>query len=173
MGRSRGVLSTKIHMVCDAQGRPTRFALAGGQAADPPQAIPLLTGIEPAHVIADKGYESNKILAFFRSKGTNAVIPPKSNRKNPREYDRDLYRKRNLIERAFHKLKHWKLKHWRRIATGYDRRSVYFLSALYLVSSVIWGQQLSIRLSSPAYIWLGSSATTWALPSQDAYILTP
>ena len=57
------------------------------------------------------------------------MIPPKANRMNPREYDRELYRERNLIERSFNKL-----KHWRRIATSYDRRSIYFLSALYLVS---------------------------------------
>ena len=50
------------------------------------------------------------------------------------EYDRELYRQRNLIERAFNRL-----KHWRRVATRYDRRSLYFLSVLYLVSSVIWG----------------------------------
>ena len=134
MGRSRGGLSTKIHMVCDARGRPLRFALTGGQAADAPQAIPMLTGIETGWVIADKGYESNRNLAFIRSKGATAVIPPKSNRKEPWEYDKGLYRERNLIERAFNKL-----KHWRRIATRYDRRSIYFLSALYLVSSVIWG----------------------------------
>ena len=66
--------------------------------------------------------------------GSEAVIPPKSNRREPWEYDRELYRQRNLIERAFNKL-----KQWRRIATRYDRRSIYFLSALYLVASVIWG----------------------------------
>ena len=85
-------------------------------------------------MIADKGYESNRILAFIRSTGATAVIPPKSNRKEPWEYNKELYRERNLIERAFNKL-----KHWRRVATRYDRRSIYFLSALYLVSSVIWG----------------------------------
>ena len=111
-----------------------RFALTGGQAADAPQAIPLLRGIETGSVIADKGYESNRILAFIRSEDATAVIPPKSNRRAPWEYDRELYRERNLIERAFNKL-----KHWRRIATRYDRRSLYFLSTLYLVSSVIWG----------------------------------
>ena len=121
-------------MVCDAQGRPMRFALTGGQASDGPQAVPLLTGIEAGAVLADKGYESNRILAFIRSGGAQAVIPPKANRKEPWEYDRELYRQRNLIERAFNKL-----KHWRRIATRYDRRSIYYLSALYLVSSVIWG----------------------------------
>ena len=94
----------------------------------------MLDGIETGSVIADKGYESNKILAHIRSKCATAVIPPKANRRNPWEYDRELYRQRNLIERAFNKL-----KHWRGTAARYDRRSIYFLSALYLVSSVIWG----------------------------------
>ena len=134
LGRSRGGLSTKIHLVSDAPGRPLRFALTGGQGADAPQAILLLTGIETGAVIADKGYESNRVLAFIRDQGAEAVIPPKSNRGDLWEYDRELYRERNLIERAFNKL-----KHWRRIATRYDRRSIYFLSALYLVASVIWG----------------------------------
>ena len=121
-------------MVCDARGSPIRFALTGGQASDGPQVIPLLEGIDSGAVIADKGYESNRILAFIRSTGARVVIPPKSNRKEPWEYDRELYRERNLIERAFNKL-----KHWRQIATRYDRRSLHFLSALYLVSAVIWG----------------------------------
>ena len=133
-GALPGRAEHQVHMVCDAHGMPLRFALTGGQASDAPQAIPLLDGIEAGSVIADKGYESNRILAFIRSKGATAVIPPKSNRREPWEYDRDLYREGNLIERAFNKL-----KHWRRIATRYDRRSLYFLSALYLVSSLIWG----------------------------------
>ena len=111
-----------------------RFSLTGGQRADVSQAIPLLTGIETGAVIADKGYESNRVLAFIRDQGAEAVIPPKSNRRDSWEYDRELYRERNLIERAFNKL-----KQWRRIATRYDRRSLYFLSALHLVASVIWG----------------------------------
>ena len=66
VGRSRGGLSTKIHLVTDAVGRPIRFALTGGPEADAPQAIPLLTGIETEAVIADKGYESNKIVDFIQ-----------------------------------------------------------------------------------------------------------
>ena len=134
MGRSRGGLSTKIHLVTDAQGQPVRFSLTGGQEADAPQAIPLLTGIETRGVIADKGYESNRILSFIQEQGAEVVIPPKSNRKDPWDYDRQLYRTRNLIERAFNKL-----KQWRRLATRYDRKSLYFLSALYLVAAIIWG----------------------------------
>ena len=120
--------------MCDAKGRPVRFSLTGGQRADVSQAIPLLTGIETGAVIADKGYESDRVLAFIRDQGAEAVIPPKANRREPWEYDRGLYPQRNLIERAFNKL-----KHWRRIATRYDRRSLHFLSALHLVASVIWG----------------------------------
>ena len=110
-----------------------RFILTGGQAGDALQAIPLLTGVEATHVIADKGYDSDKILGFIHSQGAIAVIPPKSNRKTPRHYDRELYKQRNLIERAFNKL-----KHWLRIATRYDRRSLYFLAALHLAAAVIW-----------------------------------
>ena len=112
-----------------------RFSLTGGQRADVSPAIPLLSGIEAVAVIADKGYESNRVLAFIRDQGAEAVIPPKSNRRDHWEYDRGLYRERNLVERAFNKL-----KQWRRIATRYDRKSLYFLSALHLVAAVIWGQ---------------------------------
>lgn len=131
LGRSRGGLSTKIHMLTDGSGRPVRFILTGGQAADSPQGIPLLTGIEASAVIADKGYDSDKILAYVRGQGAAAVIPPTSNRKTQRQYNRELYRERNLIERAFNRL-----KQWRRIATRYDRRSLYYLAALYLTAAV-------------------------------------
>ncbi len=101
LGRSRGGLSTKIHLVADAQGRPMRFSLTGGQRADVSQAIPLLSGMETGAVIADKGYESNQMLAFIRDQGAEAVMPPNSNRGNPWEYNRE----RNLIKQAFNKLK--------------------------------------------------------------------
>ena len=123
-----------MHLVTDARGQPMRIALTGGQEADAPQAIPLLTGIETEAVIADKAYESNRILDFIREQGAAAVIPPKGNRRDPWEYDRELYRTRNLIERAFNKL-----KQWRRLATRYYRKSLYFLSAWYLVAAIVWG----------------------------------
>ena len=104
LGRSRGGLSTRIHLLAGAQGRPVRFSLTGGLRADVSQAIPLLTGIETGTVIADKGYESNRVLALIRDQGAEAVIPPKSNRREPWEYDGKLYRRRNPIERAFNKL---------------------------------------------------------------------
>ncbi len=133
LGRSRGGLSTKIHMAVDAMGQPMRFILTGGQAGDAPQAIPLLTGVRATHVIADKGYDSDTILGFVRSRGSIPVIPPTSRRRMQREYDRELYKKRNLIERAFNRL-----KQWRRIATRYDRRSIYFMAALHLAAAITW-----------------------------------
>jgi|TARA_B100001971_G_scaffold178242_1_gene173060 transposase len=120
-------------MAVDAMGQPIRFILTGGQASDAPQAIPLLTGIKATHVIADKGYDSDTILGFINQQGTIAVIPPKSNRKTQRRYDRELYKERNLIERAFNRL-----KGWRRIATRYDRRSIYFMAALHLAAAITW-----------------------------------
>lgn len=120
-------------MAVDADGRPVRFILTGGQANDAPQAIPLLSGVTATHVIADKGYDSDSMLDFARGQRVIAVIPPRSNRKVLREYDRELYKQRNLIERAFNRL-----KQWRRIATRYDRRSLYLLSALHLASAITW-----------------------------------
>lgn len=120
--------------MADAQGQPIRFILTGGQTHDSTQALPLLTGIKATHVIADKGYDSEQVMGFIQEQEAVAVIPPKSNRKTPREYDRELYKQRNLIERTFNKL-----KHWRRIATRYDRKSVYFLASLHLASAVTWG----------------------------------
>jgi transposase len=120
-------------MAVDARGQPIRFILTGGQVHDATQAIPLLTGIRATHVIGDKGYDSNQILGFIQQQEAVAVIPPRSNRTTPREYDWELYKQRNLVERAFNKL-----KHWRRIATRYDRRSIYFMAGLHLASAIIW-----------------------------------
>ena len=127
----RGGLSTKIHMVTDAQGQLVRFALTGGQEADAPQAW---LALRLGGVIADKGYESNGILSFIHDQGGETVIPPNSKRKGPWEFDRELYRTRNLIEGAFNKL-----KQWRRLATRYDRKNSYFLTALYLVCRYSYG----------------------------------
>jgi transposase len=110
-----------------------RFILTGGQAGDAPQAVPLLSGFRATHVIADRGYDSDGILSFVQGQGAIAVIPPTANRKVKRSYDKELYKQRNLIERAFNRL-----KGWRRIATRYDRRSLYFLATLHLASAVTW-----------------------------------
>jgi transposase len=126
-------MSTKIHMLTDALGRPLRFVVSGGQVNDCTQADRLLKDVQTGHVIADKGYDSERVLQKIEELGANAVIPPKSNRKVQREYDKELYKRRNLIERTFNKL-----KRFRRLATRYDRKALYFSSFLYLAASLLW-----------------------------------
>ena len=132
-GRSAGGLSTKIHVAVDALGNPIRLLLSPGQSSEYLQADQLIEGFEPEYVLADKGYDSNHFIEVIESCGAIAVIPPRRNRLNSREYDRFLYKSRNLVERFFQKL-----KHYRRIATRYGRLARNYQSMLHLVSTVIW-----------------------------------
>jgi transposase len=120
-------------MLADALGRPLRLVVTAGQVNDCTQACRLLEDVETGHVIADKGYDSDGVLEKIEELGANAVVPPKSNRKVQRKYDRELYKTRNLIERTFNKL-----KRFRRIATRYDRKALYFRSFLHLAASLLW-----------------------------------
>jgi len=126
-------LTTKIHLTVDKNGQPLRMILTGGQRHDAPQAPALLEGMKSPYVIADKGYDSRRILDLIREQGAVAVIPPRKNRKEQREYDRELYKRRNVIERAINRL-----KDYRRIATRYDRKAIYYLSFLHLAAAVTW-----------------------------------
>ncbi|WP_295934082.1 IS5 family transposase [uncultured Xanthomonas sp.] len=132
LGRSRGGLSTKIHLAVDSQGGPVRVVLTGGQRNDITQARALLAGFKPKYVLADKGYDSRELVALIRSRGAKAVIPPRSCQR-PRRYDKARYRLRNRIERCFAKL-----KQFRRIATRFDRKPTHFLAFLYLASIPMW-----------------------------------
>ena len=85
-------------------------------------------------LLADKAYDADeRVIELLESQGKTAVIPPKRNRKHPRDYDKDLYKARHLIENFFAKL-----KQYRAIATRYDKRAVNFLGAIYLAATVIW-----------------------------------
>ena len=132
MGRSRGGLTTKIHTVADTQGRPVRFILTAGQAADIKSASDLLSGLTTGGV-ADKAYDSNELRELIDQAGAEAVIPSNRSRKILIPHDAVAYKLCNRIERFFNKL-----KHFRRIATRYDRRAIYFLAALHLASAMIW-----------------------------------
>lgn len=109
-----------------------KFLLTPGQTHDITQAAPLLEGRAAEQVIADKGYDGDKVLQIVHDQGGQAVIPPKSNRKVQRLYDKQLYRERNHIERLFAKL-----KQCRRIATRYDKTARNFLAFLHLAASMI------------------------------------
>ena len=94
----------------------------------------LLPKLTAGTILADKGYDADKrVIDLLQSQGKTAVIQPKRNRIAPREYDKDLYKARHLIENFFAKL-----KQYRAIATRYDKRAVNFLGAIYLAASVIW-----------------------------------
>lgn len=132
LGRSRGGLTSKIHCLVDGLGNPVDFILTGGEVHDSICANALLDGKNADFVIADKAYDSDKILEKISQMDAVAVIPPKSNRKVQREYDKYYYEDRNLIERFF-----CRLKQFRGIATRYCKRGKYFLEAVKLASSII------------------------------------
>lgn len=89
----------------------------------------------PASVelVADKGYDSQALREWLEVRGTQAVIPPRKNRKIQYDYDKAIYKQRNVIERMF-----CRLKDWRRIATRFDRNLKNFMSAIALAAAVIW-----------------------------------
>ena len=126
-------MSTKIHATVDALGNPTGFFLTGGQASDLAGADALLPTLAAPTLIADRGDDAEaRVLAPLREAGKAAVIPPKRNRKEQREYDRDLYAARHLAENFF-----CKLKQFRAIATRYDKTKRNFLAAIHLVATAI------------------------------------
>ena len=133
MGRSRGGLSTKIHLLVDGCGRPLRFILTPGQAADISSAPALLEGIKAKAVIADNGYDSRAFRDLIRARRMRVVIPSTRSRKRAIRYDKEIYKQRNLVERCFNKL-----KHFRRIATRFDRLDRHFMAALHLAATMIW-----------------------------------
>jgi len=127
-------LSTKIHALCDALGNPLAFHLTPGQACDLDGADVLIDEIEADILLADKGYDADKrVIDRLDAAEIEPVIPPKSNRKEPRDYDRELYKARHLIENFFEKL-----KHYRAIATRYDKTATAFLGEIHLAASIIW-----------------------------------
>ena len=134
MGRSRGGLTTKIHALVDAEGRPVRLELTAGQAGDAPMAAQLLDAVAPgATVIADKAYDTNGIRALVAAQGAWANIPARATRKDTFSFSHWVYRQRNLVERFFNRL-----KQWRGLATRYDRRADNFLAAVKLAAIRIW-----------------------------------
>lgn len=86
-----------------------------------------------AELVADKGYDSDRLRDWLAERGTEAVIPPRKNRKVQIDYDKAIYRQRNIIERMF-----CRFKDWRRIATRFDRKIRCFMGAVALAATVIW-----------------------------------
>ena len=127
-------MGTKIHALVDALGNPVGFFLTGGEAHDLVGADHLLPDMQAEMLIADKAFDADeRVLEPLAAAGKTAVIPPRANRLVKRDYDRDLYKTRHLIENFFAKL-----KQFRAVATRYDKTARNFLAAIHLAASVIW-----------------------------------
>ena len=120
-------------MLADALGRPLRFIITAGQVGDITQASALLEGQSGNVVLADKAYDSNALRQVIASIGAEAVIPSNRSRKIIIPHDELAYTHRNRIERCFNQM-----KHFRRFATRYDRRTVHFQGFVYLVAAMLW-----------------------------------
>ena len=114
---------------------PVRLAVTKGTVADCSLALPLIEGIEAECLLADRAYDTNEIIAAATELGMNPVVPPKSNRKEKRGYDRALYQLRHLVENGF-----LEFKQWRGIATRYAKRTASYLAACHLRAVMIWSK---------------------------------
>ena len=120
----------QIHALADDRGRPVAFALTPGNVADITMAIPLLAAVDkPRRLLADKAYDADSFRNWLKRRKIKAVIPSTATRRTPYPLDQKTYRRRNVIERLF-----CKLKNWRRIATRYDRHAQNYLSGLALAA---------------------------------------
>ncbi|KND43108.1 transposase [Streptomyces stelliscabiei] len=155
LGRSRGGLTSKVHLAADRKCRPLPLVLTAGQAADSPQFVPVLQKVRvrlpvgrprtrPDAVAADKAYSSRGNRAYLRKRNIKVVIPEKkdqaANRRKkgsrggrPASHDADLYKERNTVERLINKL-----KVWRGIASRYDKTPESYLACLHLRAPMIW-----------------------------------
>jgi transposase len=121
-----------VHGGVSGLGLPVTLVLTGGQEADISQAERLITGVPFQVAIADKGYDSKRLVRAIRARGAEAVIPTRSNCRVQRDYDRDRYRDRNLAERFWNKV-----KHYRRVATRYEKTAACFLAMIHVASIMV------------------------------------
>jgi transposase len=117
---------------------PVRAIITAGTTADNTQAIPLISGIVAEYLLADRAYDTNEILEYSIQAGIQVVIPPKKNRIDQRDYDKQLYKLRHLVENAF-----LYLKRWRGIATRYAKLADSFVAAVQIRCIAIWANILA------------------------------
>ncbi|MFE0444972.1 IS5 family transposase [Streptomyces fungicidicus] len=156
LGRSRGGLTSKIHLACDAVGRPLAFTVTGGNTNDCTQFTAVMDAIRVPrpgpgrprnrtdHVLGDKGYSSKAIRAWLRRRGIGHTIPERADQirnrlrrgsrgGRPPAFDKHLYKQRNVVERCFNRL-----KQWRGIANRYDKTAESYQAAVTLASLLMW-----------------------------------
>jgi transposase len=133
LGRCRGGVATKIHMITDAHGNPLDFVLTPGQAHESKTAPTLLCGWQPKCVFGDRAYDGDPVRKVIAGMGAEAVIPPHPCRKHPAAYDSFLYKARHAIENGFAKL-----KQFRSLATRYDKTARNYAAQVAIACIVVW-----------------------------------
>ncbi|WP_435889272.1 IS5 family transposase [Streptosporangium canum] len=155
LGRSRGGLTTKLHLITESRGLPLTLHLTGGNVVDCTAFEAVMAGLRlrrrigrprtrPDRLVGDKGYSSRKIRLYLRQRGIRAVIPERrdqiANRKRkgrlggrPPAFDSTVYKGRNLVERCF-----GKLKQWRAVATRFDKLASRYLAGAVIASLMLW-----------------------------------
>ncbi len=134
MGRSRGGLTTKIHALVDADGLPIVLKITEGQAHDGRSAADMLGGLGNGQILlADRAYDSNALRQTMSAQGAWANIMPMARRVEKPAFSSFLYRYRNLIERFFNKM-----KHFRAIATRFEKHATNYLALVKLAATRIW-----------------------------------
>jgi transposase len=128
-------MTTKLHVAVDEKGRPLKMVLTGGQRHDICSAPELLEGyeLEACYILADKGYDSSDFVKQIEEAGGIAVIPSRSTNRKRREYDREMYKNRNQVERFFNRM-----KQYRRFATRYEKTAKSFLALVYFVAVFVY-----------------------------------
>lgn len=135
IGKSRAGHTSKIHLVVDAHGLPVDFEITGGHVNDCTVAPELIVRLPEADVIiADKGYDSERIRETIESRGARPAIPRKRNSvKGNADLDRGLYRYRHLVENAFARL-----KHYRAVASRFDKLKRNYESVVAMACMILW-----------------------------------
>jgi transposase len=139
MGRSRGGLTTKIHALVDADGLPIALKLTEGQAHDGRSAADMLDTLNEGQILlGDRAYDSDGLRKGAAERGAWANIKPMPGRINAPAFSAYLYRFRNLVERFFNKL-----KHFRAVATRFEKRDANDLALVKLAAARIWMRFMS------------------------------
>lgn len=139
MGRSRGGLTTKIHALVDGNGLPIVLKLTEGQAYDGKSAADMLGDLGPGQILlADRAYDSDALRKTLADQGAWANVKPMPGRVNIPAFSAFLYRYRNLVERFFNKL-----KHFRAVATRYEKHDANYLALIKLAAARIWMRFMS------------------------------
>ena len=125
-GSHKRGLNSKIHLAVNEKGLPLAVSITSGTVADCTEAVSLIENLKAEGLIADRAYDTDEIITFSVEHYKIVVIPPKRNRKLQRDYDKEIYKMRHFVENVI-----LDLKHWRGIATRYDKLTESFLAAVF------------------------------------------